>query len=593
MVAEHRRDVVITVSLVVPETSTEKAARQAKEAMEKIRRASEKLAKAQERAQKQAQENIRREQEKTVASYQNYVNKVKMGQAQIAERMNTALADTTRMARGLAMMGIAGEESTEKLLRGLIKIQAYVDVIGGSIGLFIRLTRVMRDYSEMTKAAALANNALAAAQAKAGATGAARALAGQGAMMAGGIGGMAAGAAMGGAKILAVIGAVAIALDALAQSAAAAERGLRRLSGDKGPGPIEEAHGTARMEMSQWMLRNIPGFKDFTKSSFGRQVSTQLSTQLSGGAGQDYWPAQHQLLESRERGKKRFDAQTRLEEMRTARDVLYQQQFQIQEVQRVSRLRPPTLSEATARTQQTRAAFAEAGDTDSEVKRNLLLKDHLGALREQFKLQEQYKNKVMEANAAQLKGAQEYQRALQAQQKQHEANAKALRQQAMSVAERIGAMDPIERARLSQAIGRERVGTATQRDEARIMQHAVEGGKTSTDIRTRQRGRVAGDVNVQFLLDEIRKAAAREEGRGVQAGRAGTRISTDIQQLRQHADAAGAREGGKIAALIREYDAVRDRTSDKILDVVRMEIQGLERRLLNRTVAQKQLVEVF
>ena len=167
----HEREVVIKLRVEADQSAT----RAATQAMSKAQRAVQDRTKAEEQlagALKRVQQ-VERERTRAMGQYQSAMDRVRGAQTQLAERFNTGLGDVMRFSRGLAMMGLAGEENTKKLLQGLVKIQATVDVIAGGVGVWIRMSNAMRDYASMTQAAAAAHTALAAAQGRSAVSGAA------------------------------------------------------------------------------------------------------------------------------------------------------------------------------------------------------------------------------------------------------------------------------------------------------------------------------------------------------------------------------------------------------------------------------------
>ena len=64
-------------------------------------------------------------------------------QARIDQKLtqNVLMLSTSllRIGRGFALMGLVGEENSQKLLSGLLKIQAGFDVVSGGIGLFMQV----------------------------------------------------------------------------------------------------------------------------------------------------------------------------------------------------------------------------------------------------------------------------------------------------------------------------------------------------------------------------------------------------------------------------------------------------------------------
>jgi hypothetical protein len=126
-------------------------------------------------------------------------------QARLSDASKGVLEGFAQLGRGAAMLGIAGEEDTKKLLEGLIKIQAGFDLLKGSITIVQKMGEAMRAYKVATAGAAAAQAALSAAQ-KGGA----------GAALAGGVGGKLAAGAAGGIGAGATAGLAVAALASVA-----------------------------------------------------------------------------------------------------------------------------------------------------------------------------------------------------------------------------------------------------------------------------------------------------------------------------------------------------------------------------------------
>lgn len=137
--------------------------------------------------------------EKLRRAHQQQVDRITGANEKMAESYKQMLGGIASVGRGVALLGLLGERDSQKLLRGLIKIQAAFDVMRGSIETVQGLTRVWQAYRVAVTAAAAAQGTLAAAQAASAATGTAAAAAAAGGRVAGGLGGA---AARGGTQII-------------------------------------------------------------------------------------------------------------------------------------------------------------------------------------------------------------------------------------------------------------------------------------------------------------------------------------------------------------------------------------------------------
>lgn len=68
--------------------------------------------------------------------------------------------------RGFAMLGLGSKESSEEMVKGLVKIQGAYDILKGGFEVWRKLSEGMRMYRKATAAAAVAENAFAAARAR-------------------------------------------------------------------------------------------------------------------------------------------------------------------------------------------------------------------------------------------------------------------------------------------------------------------------------------------------------------------------------------------------------------------------------------------
>ncbi|GAF69639.1 unnamed protein product, partial [marine sediment metagenome] len=101
-----------------------------------------------------------------------------MANDQMTERLTSATESIARMGRGFAMLGLIGEENTQKLINGLMTMQASFDLVVGGINAYTRLNRAVRAYQASVAAAAIAESALAAARSRTMVTSVGRGIAG-------------------------------------------------------------------------------------------------------------------------------------------------------------------------------------------------------------------------------------------------------------------------------------------------------------------------------------------------------------------------------------------------------------------------------
>lgn len=152
---------------------------------------------------------------KAERDYEAAAQKVHDANRSMTDSFHMAGEGLVKLGQGFAMLGLAGEEDVKKLVQGLVKVKATVDLVRGGVEIYRGLTEGVKAYRTAVLAAAAANESLAAAQAASAAAGARAAGAGAAgsAVTAGAAG--AAGAAAPNALIGAILGlpgAIAIAV---------------------------------------------------------------------------------------------------------------------------------------------------------------------------------------------------------------------------------------------------------------------------------------------------------------------------------------------------------------------------------------------
>ncbi len=166
------------------------------------------------------------------------------GAAGMKEGFEQSTEAAMRFARGFVMLGLASEESTEKMLRGLVKVQGFFDLVVGGMKLVIGVQKLWEGISLAIQAAqareialrganVVAINAETAALARKGVANAAASATGGAAGAAGVSGASVLGAKiLGGAKYLGGLGLAAGKLAGIAILATEAIQGTRRALGD-------------------------------------------------------------------------------------------------------------------------------------------------------------------------------------------------------------------------------------------------------------------------------------------------------------------------------------------------------------------------
>jgi hypothetical protein len=85
--------------------------------------------------------------------------------------MMSVLSSALTIGSGIAKLGLLGEESTEKIVKGFVKIYSVMEVLRGGIGIWRALTRAIQMYERAVAAAAVAQAAMTGVGIAAGAAG--------------------------------------------------------------------------------------------------------------------------------------------------------------------------------------------------------------------------------------------------------------------------------------------------------------------------------------------------------------------------------------------------------------------------------------
>ena len=155
--------------------------------------------------------------EKAAATYERAQMRQAVATREFREALSNTLGGIQSITRGMVTMGVLGEDSADKLHRGLLKVYAVMDIFQGGITTINHLSRAMSQYRIMTDLAAKSQLALAAATKATQAAGAVGAAAGTASATGGAaVGSAAAGAAGGavGAGAASAFGAVRAAISA-------------------------------------------------------------------------------------------------------------------------------------------------------------------------------------------------------------------------------------------------------------------------------------------------------------------------------------------------------------------------------------------
>lgn len=158
-----------------------------------------------------AYSRIMRERDKLNGQLTDALEKQDQLTGQATKNAAEGLNAVVKMGRGFAELGILSEESSEAMLKGMIRIQAGFDIITGGIDLYVKLQESIRIATKALQAQAAAQaalNALQLAGGKAAVTGGATTAATMGGRALGvlGTGAAGAGAVTGGGSLMAAMG---------------------------------------------------------------------------------------------------------------------------------------------------------------------------------------------------------------------------------------------------------------------------------------------------------------------------------------------------------------------------------------------------
>jgi hypothetical protein len=184
--------------------AAEKAHAKATAAIQKEAAAAERAMKAEERERDKQTRAIDAQQRRVDQATEQARSQGMAMKASISEIGEGAL----RAGRGLSMLGLVGEESTKKIVDGLLKIQAGYDILKGGFEVWRKSAAALDAYRKMVQSTAAAEEALAAAQTMRAAAGVRANAAG----VSGGVAGkLAGGASIGGGTLAMGAGMVAAA----------------------------------------------------------------------------------------------------------------------------------------------------------------------------------------------------------------------------------------------------------------------------------------------------------------------------------------------------------------------------------------------
>lgn len=546
----HEREVVIKLRVEADRSATKAATA----AMSKATAATNERAKAEKAlaaAQKRA-EQVEKERSRAMDQYRSSMDKVRGAQTQLAERFNSGLGDMMRFSRGLAMMGLAGEENTEKLLRGLVKVQATVDVIAGSIGVWVRLSNAMRDYASMTQAAAAAHAALQTAHGRSATTGVAA------------VGG---GFLAGAGKLAAGAGGLGLGALGIAGVASTGESLVRGALGYEGQGPIAGTTGGFIGGLARTNLRW--GSDDYLERSRRGQVG------LTPGLRQMYQAQAEQVAS--ERGLSRAERRRGL-----MPQLVGLQQQRGQAMAAASALRMQGMGAGGVEGMMGRArgvlsGGSEAGYDVSEIAQAQATLE--AGIQRRVQLYEEERRVVQQNAQEKAQAIQQELSGIQRTMAMHEAALERRRSAYQSAAERFALMDPMQQQRALAAAEAVRGGTATAQQAALARGLAGQGSDVARGA-TRQLEEEARRRGFHGTFGATHETGISAEQRGLETGRAAAaELEKQMQSTMDEARKTGETIGKKMAELLKERDAMMLKAMEDRTDQLYSEISSLQRQM--------------
>jgi len=413
----------------------------------------------------------------------------------MGEQFAAGLGDVMRFSRGIATLGLVGEKDLEKLLRGLVKIQAAFDIIGGGLQMWVKASKLMRDFTAATEAAAAAQTALALAQGGATTTGGVAAAGAAGGAVAQGIAGGAAVGAVGkaasGLKSTAIGGAVAgltvkgigaagAVLGPLKTAAVAVTAALLSL-----PSAIAIA-ATSFVALGA-MITNVWGSKD--------KVAAMMEGLFKPGSVLG-WLAGKTMA----RGPRAEFDETEKRSTRMAAASIFRREQQERETAEATVRMQERL--ASAKTPQQQLGIARAG---VEENAEGAIQAQTAALEKIISLRKQEKSAVDATNKAAIEG-------LRQQAKQHLALADQVKKARMSAEERFGAMSAVEQAEILK-LSQQAIRTLKAPEIQKVLGAMPEGSQQAERLHgeLRRRGRLAGTGRLFGRAEEGREAGLRSQ----------------------------------------------------------------------------------
>lgn len=562
MAEEHERDVRIRLTLEANAAAAKQAQASIKGVTDTLKKESTEAGESISKTNAKAAKDSAAAYKSAMREYEKFTKLQKKSSDALSANLLGVVGDTAKVARGFALLGLAGEKDTEKLVRGLVKIQGFMDTIGSGVAVIMRLSKAMQAYTTTTNAAASAQAALATAQGVAGTAG----VGGGAARAAGGAAGGA--AAVGGGTVVAAVGAFF--------AAAAAAKVLQ-----------EALMGTAQEagSLSSKIVDLEKGLGDILGSAGRKAGGTFLFgtlgfvANLVGGTDEETQREKTATLRQQELDREQRRIQTFIGlTSQNARDQLERQRL----------LGPGNAAADLAQARESRATAQGRlgqGRSIEESARNAALADQadqllLGTLDQSIQAanklaaMEQKNSTKLIALAQQRLSLAESEFAIV------EKRAEALANEARSAEQRFGLLDPLKQQRVLRAGRAVAAGTATRQQIQTAAPFAdptlqAQAGLQAAAFAGPEFGRVF-DFSDELIAANAADAAARA---AVQAA------TQRLGGLKLGAEEAGIKLADKIQQFMTEANTILLDTVNERMERNQSQTEALIRQSLNRPVA--------
>lgn len=430
------------------------------------------------------------------------------------EGFKMSLSGAMSLGRGIAMLGLVGEKDTQKLLEGLIKIQAAFDIMRGSIETVQGLTRAWTAYRSAVAAAAAARTTLTAAQAAGAATGAA------GIAGAGGIGLVA------GAGLLAAGGAY-LGGRAISETVTAVSK--YGVGGGADVGSQLDVTGSGLHSAYRWLQRQgvISGGVELLEAA----AFTPLG--VDAGSEKDPYFTSQEQAERAERNLKGVRAERARREKSAG--GFFQAQRAAEQARR--RVTPLTRSQAQANLAKSRArvgglrVLREDLPEGEEAPLTAEIEDadqrHKAALQDVIALAERERAIRQQTGREQIALADRRIASLRTVHAQHIQTAKLIREQGLAAKERFGALGGREQAELVRISRKIKTGEELTRKEETLIEPFREITQLGRGIRAGRFRRAEAGGFEEFAGGDFERRVDIEQ-------RAERSIETKINLLKEH-----------------------------------------------------------